>query len=321
MSDLGAQDSETEFLPSSTASTPFPSSSRPSTAASSIISSPAFHPTYISASDKLEKLLRTCEPTSEPVQAALRELILTVPFLPPPQIITGLWGYAALRVDSHLNSTLEDAVNNIGTPISDTEKTFLQYIIQHEWGWSATPKQHLTASGFRYLQKLYPQIHGLRPILDNCTWPEEAKYMPAGLEPGPAFHILLASDSGYYFHRMDEAMLYEAGKTLEEVFEGLKYRKYMGPGGPMNDRWEGVDTCTDFFEPSQYFPNYEFDREEGIWKLGWEIPEPPESMQQWHEQPGIPISRYYQFTSLLPKYMELAGECPCLDSQFWKDLK
>lgn len=192
-----------------------------------------------------------------------------------------------------MNSTLEDAVENIGGFISDSEKAFLQDIILHEWGWSATPKQHLNASGFCYLQKLYPQIHGLRPILDNCTWPEEAQCVPRGREPGPPFHILLASDSGYYFHRMDEAVLYEAGKTLEEVFEGLKYRKFMGPGGPKNDEWEGVDTCTDFFEPSQYFPNYNFDREEGIWKLGWEIPEPPESMHEHHEQPGIPISRSY----------------------------
>ena len=92
---------------------------------------------------------------------------------------------------------------------------------------------------------------------------------------------------------MDEAVLYEAGKTLEEVFEGLKYHKYMGSGSPKNDEWEGVDTCIDFFEPSQYFPNYNFDMEEGIWKLGWDIPELPESMHEHHEQPGIPISQYY----------------------------
>jgi hypothetical protein len=92
---------------------------------------------------------------------------------------------------------------------------------------------------------------------------------------------------------MDEAVLYETGQTLEEVFEGLKYCKYMGRGGPKNDEWEGVDTCTDLFEPSQYFPNYEFDEKEGIWKLGWEIPEPPESMYEHHELPNIPISRYY----------------------------
>src|SRR5271155_1714052 len=98
-------------------------------------------------------------------------------------------------------------------------------------------------------------------------WPEEAQYTPWGLEPGPPFHILLTSDLGYYFHRMDEAVLYEAGETLEEVFEGLKYFKYTGPGDPENDEWEGVDKCTDFSELSQYFPNYKFDGEDPRWVL------------------------------------------------------
>jgi len=92
---------------------------------------------------------------------------------------------------------------------------------------------------------------------------------------------------------MDEAVLYEAGKTLEEVFEGLKYFKYTGPGSPENDDWEGVDKCTDFSEPSQYFPNYKFDRENPHWVLRWDIPEPPESMDKLVRHPGIPISRFY----------------------------
>ena len=105
-------------------------------------------------------------------------------------------------------------------------------------------------------------------FLDDGIWPEEAQYFPRGLLPGPSFHIVLASDSGYYFHRMDEAALYQVGNTLEEVFEGLKYCKYSGPAGPNSDEWGGVDPCTDFFEPSQYFPNYKFDREKGHWVLG-----------------------------------------------------
>ena len=292
-SSSSVHDSDTESI----LTTSCPLSSRPSSSASSIAPFvfPTNVPSYFAAHRELENLLRTCKPTSEPVQAALQQLTLSLPFHPPPQIIAGTplnWP-AAVRIEAHLNSNFEDALDNIGKTLSDHEKMFLQYIINHPWGWSATPKQHLNASGFRYLQKLYPQIQGLRPVLDNCTWPEEAQYTPRGLSPGPAFHILLTSDSGYYFHRIDEAVLYEAGKTLEEVFEGLKYCKYMGPGGPGNDQWEGVDTCTDFFEPSQYFPNYKFDREEAHWVLGWDIPEPPESMDEDHRQPGIPISRYY----------------------------
>lgn len=36
----------------------------------------------------------------------------------------------------------------------------------------------------------------LSTILDDCTWPEEAQYVPPQLNPGPEFHILLTSDSG-----------------------------------------------------------------------------------------------------------------------------
>lgn len=292
-SDSGIHGSDAESI----TSTSFDSISRPSTSASSIVPFvfPTTAPAYVPALRELQNLLRTFEPSSEQVQTALHQLTFAVPFHPRPQIIAGppLNWHPKVRVDAHLNSTFEEALNNIGTPLCDREKMYLEYIIQCFWGWSATPKQHRNASGFRYLQVLYAQLHGLRPILDDGIWPEEAQYFPQGLLPGPPFHIILASDSGYYFHRMDEAVLYQAGNTLEEVFEGLKNCKYTGPAGPNNDEWEGVDPCTDFFEPSQYFPNYRFNREEGHWVLGWEIPEPPESMDKYHEIPGIPISRFY----------------------------
>src|SRR5277367_3222131 len=150
--------SGSRFHPSGTesiASTSIWSSTPPSTSASSTISSvfPTPVPRFVTAHTELENLLGTCEPTSEPVQAALRQLTLTLPFHPPPQIIAGTplnWP-ATVRVDAHLNSTFEEALDNIGTALSDREETFLRYIIQHLWGWSATPKQHLSASGFRYL--------------------------------------------------------------------------------------------------------------------------------------------------------------------------
>lgn len=287
-SDIHDSDSE------SVVSTSSPSSSF-STSASSIVPFvfPTTVPSYLSAHQELKDLLPVHDPSSEQVQIALRQLALSMPFHPPPRIIRGEPCVRRARVEAHLNSTFEEALDNIGTWISDREKMFLQYIIQHPcWGWSATPKQHRNASGFRYLQNLYPQLNNLQPILDDGVWPEEAQYFPPGLEPGPPSHILFASESGYYFHKMDEAILYKAGSTLEEVFQGLKYCKYFGPAGPEKDEWEGVDTCTDWFEPSQYFPNYKFDHDDPHWVLGWEIPEPPESMDQQVEYRDIPISRY-----------------------------
>lgn len=179
----------------------------------------------------------------------------------------------------HLNAAWEDALDNIGTPVSDSEKKFLKYIIQHPWGWSTTPKQHRNANGFRYLNKLYPQLGGLRPILDNIVWPEEARYFPRSLGISDIYPmILFVSDSGYYFYKND-LILYEAGNTLEGVFDGLKYCKYLGPYGPDKTEWEGVDTCTDWFDPAKYFPNYKFGSEDPHWMLTREIPEPPELLE------------------------------------------
>src|SRR5208282_5551632 len=113
-----------------------------------------------------------------------------------PQIISGHpwhWSFPRLRIDKHLNSTFNDALDNIGEPLSEREKMCLQYLIQHPWGWSATPKQHRNASGFRYLSKLYPEVKGLRPVLDNVVWPEDAQYFPPSLGLDPCYTLILFS--------------------------------------------------------------------------------------------------------------------------------
>ena len=83
------------------------------------------------------------------------------------------------------------------------------------------------------------------------------------------------------------------GKDFGGSFRGSKIFQVYGAWGPENDEWEGVDKCTDYSEPSQYFPNYKFDGEDPHWVLGWDIPEPPESMDKYVHHPGIPISRFY----------------------------
>jgi hypothetical protein len=214
------------------------------------------------------------DPSSEIVQDALRQIALSLPFHPTPQIKCGYplnWSIPQIRVDMHLNTTFNDALSNIGMPLSEREKMFLEHLIQHPWGWSATPKEHRNASGFRYLQRLYPGIKGLRPVLDNVVWPEDAQYFPRSMEiDGCHVLILFVSESGYHFYKMDHWSMLHAGNSLEEVFEGLKECKYL------DDEWEGSGPCTDWFEPEEYFPQYKWDNEDPHWMLAREIPEPPE---------------------------------------------
>ena len=233
-------------------------------------------PNYGSAADKLKAILRIHDPSSEIVHNALHQVALSLPFHPTPQIISGhpwdSWG-PQLRIDKHLNSTLNDALDNIGKPLSERETMYLRYLIQHPWGWSATPKQHRNASGFRYLYKLYPEAEGLRPVLDTIIWPEDAKYFPPSLGIDPHYSLILfTSESGYYFYRIDDLALFHAGNTLKEVFDGIKAYKYL------NNEWDGPDPCADWFEPVEYFPHYRWDHDNSHWTLARVIPESSESI-------------------------------------------
>ena len=168
-----SSDSDSESLVSTICSV----ASRPSTSASSTpppFLFPSTVPKYCLVVRELEELLRSRlhDPSSEIAQDALRQVALSLPFHPTPQIKWGHplnWPFPQIRVDMHLNTTFNDALDNIGMPLPEREEIFLQYLIQHPWGWSATPKQHRNASGFRYLSKLYPEVKGLRPVLDNVV--------------------------------------------------------------------------------------------------------------------------------------------------------
>jgi hypothetical protein len=270
---------------------------RPPSSASSNSSTfifPTTSPAFFPALRGLERLLRLHEPSSEVIQNALGRLQLSAPFHPPFKIIAGqpyILPFPQVRWDLHLHSTFEDALDNIGKPISDHEAMYLRYLIQHPSGWSATPKQHCNAIGFQYLNKVYPQLGGLRPVLDNIVWPEEAQYFPPGLGiDGGDERILFISEAGYYFYRTEEITLFQAGTTLEEVFEGIKYCKYLGPVGPQNDEWESVEPYTEWSEPSEYFPRYRFDNDDPHWKLAWQIPELPEVIDEHVVFPHTPVA-------------------------------
>ena len=233
----------------------------------------------------LEEKLDTMDPSSPTVQNLLHQLQEKMPYHPPLKIVSGPpfnWPFALLRIDRHLKTTFEDALENLGFPLSPNEESFLRNLIEHPCGWSATPSQHRNASGFRYINKLFPQLHNsLEPVLDNGTWPEDAPYIPRGWEPGPPIFALLISKSSSIsrYYLLFDYDLFRAGNTLEEVFVGMRdFRYYWSCEKYGFVQWEAEDPCSDYGNIEAYFPHYVHHPGHGNWCLAWQIPEPPDKI-------------------------------------------
>jgi hypothetical protein len=231
-----------------------------------------------SATRDLEAALKQNAASSEAVNQALQMLAQSLPFHPPPQVVDGgIWGLQTpkVRIDSHLNSTFDDACRNIGVPLCNRERYFLENLIQHHCGWSATPKQHLNAKGFEYVNRTYPYLGPLRPVLDSVVWPEDAPCMPPSFRPTLPSYMLLVSDTGYFLYNYWASKLCKAGNTLEEVFYGMrdmKDIKYPCYGG-----WNSLEKTKDLpIFLDQCFPRYNSDPEDGHWILREETQEIPE---------------------------------------------
>lgn len=174
---------------------------------------------------------------------------------------------------SHLNPSFARAVENInsaGRTLDKEEELYLRFVLSHPTGWSATPKDHHEDAWVQYITHKYGHIQGLRPILDDMTWPEEAKLFPASLVPGYPELFLFANETAYYIFYLENDELYRAGSSLKEVYEGMLARKYfrMEPGG-----WEAEpDNGEDYGE---VFPFYRWrgDEVEGQWVLSYKLEE------------------------------------------------
>jgi hypothetical protein len=231
--------------------------------------------------EKLDKM----DPSSPMIQNLLHRLQEKMPHHPPLQIVSGPpfdWPFASLRVDRHLKSTFEDAIKNLGFLPSTNEESFLRKLIQHPCGWSATPSEHRNASAFRYINKLFPQLHNsLEPVLDNATWPEDVPDFPLQWHPGPPTFTLLISKSSpisrYYL--LFDYTLFRAGNTLEEVFVGMRGNQFCWSCEKYGYvQWEPEDPCSDYADIEAYFPHYAHHPGHGNWCLAWQIPEPPETI-------------------------------------------
>jgi hypothetical protein len=124
---------------------------------------------------------RSTASNSPEAQDALCRLTLSLPFHTPPQLMYGEpwnWWFPKIWYNRHRHGTFEQALDNFPAPLPDVEQVYLRYRLPHYSGWSATPKPHHNASGFRYINNHYSHLGGLTPILDYMVWPEDAVYYP-----------------------------------------------------------------------------------------------------------------------------------------------
>lgn len=172
----------------------------------------------------------------------------------------GIWNRPTVLVWKHLKSTFDDAVANIestGRTLSSDHRKYLQLLLTHRSGWSATYPERMNDHWATFFKISYPHIKGLALILDNITYPEEFKDLPDGRTPSRAGFFLLATPELYYVFDCQETLagpgrgLNCAGQTLKEVYLGIKEYRYMD----VEDPWE-IEEAKFYASHFNYFPKY-----------------------------------------------------------------
>ena len=216
---------------------------------------------FTSCASRVVSLLKTHQPSSNEVRAALEDLH-TFSAVPPTEIVgKEVWGTttARLRVNSHLKSDFANAVSNIknaGHPLTPIDEKYLHLVLKHWCGWSATHETHLDDAWVQYLQALFPDIQGLKPILDSLVWPEEVPQLPNGFVPQEPSMFLLADRELFYVFILEGLGLFRAGRSLEEVYSGLKESRFLGMS---EDDWQAEQWGSLELDERDYFPVYALD--------------------------------------------------------------
>ena len=236
---------------------------------------PTPKPTWIG----LRRLLERYPETACEVEETVLALKTLYPWYPDLQINfpEGPWPeekpYFVKK--SHLIEERENfqmAVTNItktGKVLTCSDEQYLQYILCHWFGWSATSPPHHNDSWSQYIKHQYPHIENLSPILDDMTWTEEVGRYPSGMFPGDPRCFLLANRTAFYFYHRDPEYLMRAGTTLEEVYWGLREGRWLY-GEP--NEWEIESDSGEEYDTTDYFPIWKGGHEEGPeWVLAYPI--------------------------------------------------
>lgn len=200
---------------------------------------------------------------SDEISVALNELGSFSAQQPIQPIPRGVWPNepnCLVSVQTHLKSTFKDAIKLLtatGRHLSASDEKYLQLLLTHVCGWSATYPEHNDDSWVKFFYARYPQLESLAPILDSMTYREELIDFPDDYSfPEPRFFLLATADRYFIYDASDwtDDQLYIAGETLEEVYTGLKDWRWAYSYG---SRWDVVEEEGDkYLDPDCYFVTY-----------------------------------------------------------------
>ena len=155
------------------------------------------------------------------------------------------------------------AVENIAKTdriMNPLEKQYLRYILCFNSGWSATAPSHHEDSWMYCINYRFPHIENLKPVLDDMIWPEEIELFPSGYGAGGPGYLLLANLTTFYFYYYETEELLNMGTTLEELYWGLRERKWCYQNPPEKRCVVEPDNGEEY-DQSDYFP---------MWKCEWD---------------------------------------------------
>jgi hypothetical protein len=221
-----------------------------------------------SYSDELEDISYLLDHSPDPSDAEAKLLAFNEKWsdVPPVEIVPGeLWNRATFVRYGVRFTKKEDAINNLiasGRAISADEEKFVEYLMTYLY-WSPSDPQHMDEPCFQFLRWRFRHLGHLYPIFDDILWPEVVENIPiTGYVNDPLRTLFAGKDYYYIYHSEDDSML-RAGKTLEEVYEGLK----AGKEGWGDDLWEDEEEDPSGWEGWWGFPCWNEDREAGRWVL------------------------------------------------------
>jgi hypothetical protein len=212
----------------------------------------------------LQKLLRRHNESSKKTISAFNNFKASYPLLPMEIAPADVWPNEgpSISVKTHLKSTFShaaDLLSSTGRTLNSDDEKHLRFLLTHQCGWSATYPEHMIDSWVEYFRICHPNLN-LVPILDSMTYVEELALLPEGMRPiRPQFFLLANEDSYFVYDATDgEETLFHAGRTLEEVYTGMRDWRWAEVSDNM---WEVVRDQK-YVLSSSYFPVY-FREEDG----------------------------------------------------------